>query len=207
VSLPHIALTLTLLADPAATTVAPAPAPTERVYAKPLPEGVHAAGEYYAARGGSTWKYASGKERPTLSVTSVENWTAHVSLSWGKRSTTAAWRVKDGAWLERSGSHPGTEIVFMPAQVQVGTRWKAPSSVERSGKDDSTYEVLATDATVEADQTYEKCLAVLETPANGGGQLTHFYAPNVGKVGVKGDGDAWVLKLLEYRPGRHVNGD
>lgn len=200
-----LVFSLTLSAAPAAQT--PAPAPTERTYAKPLPEGVHAAGEYYAIRAGSTWKYTSGKERVTVSVNTIENWTAHVSISWGKRSTSAAWRVKDGAWLERSGSHPGTEIVFMPAQLQVGTRWKGPSSVERNAKDDSAYEVLATDAQVEGDQTYDHCLAVLETPVAGGAPLTHFYAPNVGKVGVKGDGDEWVLKLVEYRPGRHVNGD
>jgi hypothetical protein len=199
----HLVLSLTFSAAPAAAQAAPENG--GRVYAKPLPEGVHAAGEYYAVRAGTVWKYAAGKERPTVSVNSIENWTAHVSLSWGKRSTTMAWRVKDGAWLERSGSHPGTEIIFMPAQLQVGTRWKGPSSVERSGKDESTFEVLAIDATVEGDQTYDHCLAVLET--SGGAPLTHFYAPNVGKVGVKGDGDEWVLKLVEYRPGRHVNGD
>ncbi len=184
---------------------APAPGPA---YAKPLPEGVHAAGEYYAARSGTTWRYAAGKERPSVSVTSVENWLAHVSISWGKRSTGGAWRVKDGAWLERLGVRGGAETVLLPAQLQVGTRWKGPSSLERNGKDESTYEVLATDATVQLpEQSYEKCLAVLETADGGGEALTHFWAPNVGKVAVKGGGDDWLLRLVEYRPGRHVNGD
>ncbi len=193
----HMLLSLSLVGGP----------PQGRSGPVPQPEGVHVAGEYYAARGGTVWRYAFGKERPTVSVGSVENWLAHISVSWGKRSTNGTWRVKDGAWLERLGARGGAETTVLPAQLQVGTRWKGPSSLERNGKDDSTFEVLATDATVELpEHTYENCLAVLETPASGGDLLTHFWAPNLGKVGVK-VGEDWVLKLLEYRPGRHANGD
>jgi hypothetical protein len=82
-----------------------------------------------------------------------------------------------------------------------------PSSIERGGKDNSQFEVVATDATAEVPSaTYEKCLAVLETSSTDSTVLTHFWAPNIGKVGVKSNDD-WLLKLVRYESGRRVNGD
>jgi hypothetical protein len=46
---------------------------------------------------------------------------------------------------------------------------------------------------------------VLETGADGSRPITHFYAPNVGKVAVQGP-DGWMLRLLEFRTG-HGGGD
>ncbi len=170
-------------------------------------EGTHAAGEYYAVRSGSSWTYLAGKDRVVVQVTAVENWQGRIQLTWGKRSTGGSWRVKGGAWLEHLATRGPGETVLMPASLQVGTRWAGPSSVERYGKDASQFEVVATDATAEVPAgTYEKCLAVLETGAEGGNVLTHFWAPNVGKVGVKSNDD-WVLKLVKYEAGRRVNGD
>lgn len=170
-------------------------------------EGTHAAGEYYAARSGSSWTYAAGKDRVTIQVSGVENWQAHVQVAWGKRSTGGTWRVKQGAWLEHLATRGPGETILLPSALQVGTRWTGPASVERNGKDSSQYEVVATDATAEVPAgTYEKCLAVLETSSAAGTVLTHFWAPNVGKVGVKSNED-WVLKLVKYEAGRRLNGD
>ena len=170
-------------------------------------EGTHAAGEYYAVRSGSSWTYQAGRDTVLVQVSAVENWQARMQLTWGKRSTGGSWRVKEGAWLEHLASRGAGESVLLPARLQVGTRWTGPASVERNAKDSSQYEVVAIDATAEVPAgTYEKCLAVLETSAGGGGVLTHFWAPNVGKVGVKNNED-WVLKLVKYEAGRRLNGD
>ena len=170
-------------------------------------EGTHAAGEYYAVRSGSSWTYQAGKDKVVIQVSGVENWKADMQLSWGKRSTGGTWRIKEGAWLEHLSIRGPGETVLLPALLQVGTRWTGPASMERNGKDNSQYEVVAIDATAEVPAgTYEKCVAVLETSSAGGNVLTHFWAPNVGKVGVKSNDD-WVLKLTKYEAGRRLNGD
>ena len=162
-------------------------------------EGSRTAGDYYAARSGSSWIYLAGKDKVSVKVISVENWQARVQLTWGKRSASGNWRVKDGAWLERL-SGVG-EVVVLPASFQVGSQWNGPSSFERNGKDGSKFEVVATDVTVEVPAgTFEKCLAVLETSPSGG-VLTHFWAPNVGKVAVKSNED-YLLKLVSFDSGR-----
>lgn len=176
------------------------------VSGSPTSEGTHQAGEYYAARSGASWTYRAGKEKVVVQVSAVENWQARIQVTWKARSTGGNWRVSNGAWLEKLYSR-GAETVLLPAVLQVGTRWTGPSSIERNGKDNSDFEVVAIDATTEVPAgVYEKCLAVLETSSSGGAVLTHFWAPNVGKVGVKSNED-WVLKLTAYQPGSRVNGD
>ena len=97
-------------------------------------EGTHAAGEYYAARSGSSWTYAAGKDKVVIQVSAVENWQAHVQLSWGKRSTAGSWRVKEGAWLEHLATRGPGETILLPAALQVGTRWSGPGSIEGLGE-------------------------------------------------------------------------
>lgn len=170
----------------------------------PAGESSHSASDYYAVRVGSAWNYLAGKDKVSVKVSSVENWQARVQVSWGKRSTGGNWRVKEGAWLERL-SGVG-ETVLLPATLHVGSQWAGPSSLERNGKDASQFEVVAIDATVQVPAgTFEKCLAVLETSPSGN-ILTHFWAPNVGKVAVKSN-DEFVLKLVQFDPGRRANGD
>ena len=170
----------------------------------PMSEGAHAATDYYAVRAGSAWTYLAGKEKVGVKVASVENWQARVQVSWGKRSTSANWRVKEGAWLERLAG--ASEVVLLPASLHVGSQWAGPSSLERNGKDGSQFEVMAIDATVEVPAgVFERCLAVLET-SQAGPVLTHFWAPNVGKVAVKSNDD-FVLKLVQFDPGRRPSGD
>ena len=169
-----------------------------------MSEGSRTAGDYYAVRSGTSWNYLAGKDKVSVKVSAVENWQARVQVSWGKRSTGGNWRVKEGAWLERWAGVG--EVVLLPASMHVGSQWSGPSSIERNGKDVSQFEVVATDAVVVVPAgTFEKCLAVLETSPSGG-VLTHFWAPNVGKVAVKSN-EEFVLKLVSFDPGRRANGD
>ncbi|MER2560383.1 MAG: hypothetical protein ABTQ32_06685, partial [Myxococcaceae bacterium] len=46
----------------------------------------------------------------------------------------------------------------------------------------------------------DHCLAVLESGLDGSAPYTHYYAPNLGKVGVRGPDD-WLFRLVEFRPG------
>ncbi len=170
----------------------------------PLSEGSRPAGDYYAVRSGTVWNYLAGKDRVSVRVSAVENWQARVQFTWGKRSTGGSWRVKEGAWLERLSGV--SEVVLLPASMHLGSQWSGPSSIERNGKDLSQFEVVATDATVEVPAgTFEKCLAVIETSPSGG-VLTHYWAPNVGKVAVKSNDD-FLLKLVSFDPGRRLNGE
>ncbi len=172
--------------------------------ASPMSEGSRSAADYYAARSGSTWNYLAGKEKVSIRVSSVENWQARVQISWGKRSTSGNWRMKEGVWLERLSGIG--DVVVLPASMQLGSQWHGPSSIERNGKDASQFEVVATDATVEVPAgTFEKCLAVLETSPSGG-VLTHFWAPSVGKVAVKSNED-FVLKLVSFDSGRRPSSE
>lgn len=170
-------------------------------------ENVRSGAAYYIGRAGSTWSYAADKGKATLRVDSVENWAAHFHIEWGKRSTSGTWRVRDGAWVEKLPQHEA-ESVVLPAQVNVGSRWSGPSSIERGGQGTARYEVISMDASVElpGGVTKENCVAVLETGADGDKPITHFYAPNCGKVAVQAP-DGWMLRLLEFRPGRGGGGD
>ncbi len=190
----------------AALAAAPAPAQPPPV-ARPQPsatsEPSRLGGEYFVQRAGAAWTYQAGKGKARWSINSFTDWKAFFSFSFGKKSGSGTWRVKDGVWLERSLARTEGEAVVLPAVITVGTRWTAPPSIERGGKGPSTFEVLALDATVELPngKGAEQCLAVLETGPDGAGPYTHYYAPNLGKVAVRGPED-WVLRLVEFYSGQ-----
>ncbi|MFT3709771.1 MAG: hypothetical protein QM817_19250 [Archangium sp.] len=164
--------------------------------------------EYFVQRAGASWTYQLAAEskkdakRGKVTISSFVDWKASVSVSIGKWQGGTTWRVKDGVWLERSGLRYEHETVVLPAQMTRGTRWQAPSSMERGAGKTSAYEVVALEAQVELPTgiTVEHCLAVLESAPEGGEGFTHYYAPNIGKVGVQGPG-GWVYRLVEFRSG------
>lgn len=167
-------------------------------------EAARLGAEYFVQRAGVTWTYELPKGRGRVSVSSFIDWRAHVSVSLGKWSGSSVWRVKDGAWLEKSGLRGGAEAVVLPATLTRGTRWVTAASMERGGAQQSAFEVIALEAQVllPNGQTLDSCLAVLETPVGGGDSLTHYYAQNVGKVAVQGP-DGWLYRLIEFRGGSH----
>ncbi|MBK7859112.1 MAG: hypothetical protein IPJ65_10935 [Archangiaceae bacterium] len=173
---------------------------TAAALAAPTAENVRSGAGYFIGRAGTSWSYVADKGKAHVTVDSVENWASRFHVEWGKRSISGTWRVRDGAWVEKLPSHD--EAVVLPAQLSVGTRWTAPSSIERGEKGNSKFEVISMDAQVElaSGNTREGCVAVLET-GDTGGAFTHFYAPNTGKVAVQGP-DGWVLRLSEFRAGR-----
>lgn len=165
--------------------------------------------EYFVQRAGASWTYQlasdskkEGSKRGKVTISSFVDWRAQVSVSLGKWQGGTTWRVKDGVWLERSGLRSDHEAIVLPAQMTRGTRWQAPSSMERGTGKLSAYEVVALEAQVElpTGMTVEHCLAVLESAPEGGEGYTHYYAPNIGKVGVQGP-DGWVYRLVEFRSG------
>jgi hypothetical protein len=175
--------------------------------AAPITEGARSGASYYNARTGNSWSYAAGdkdKSKAKVTVDGVENWAAHFHVDWGKKSTSGTWRVRDGAWMQKLPAHE--ESVVLPASVAVGARWTGPASIERGGDGNSQYEVISLDASVELPNsgTKDGCVAVLETGGDHG-PVTHFYAPNTGKVAVQGP-DGWMLRLVEFRSG-HGGGD
>lgn len=175
--------------------------------AAPTGEGSRSGATYYMGRAGSSWSYAAGdKGKARVTVDSVENWAARFHVEWGKRSTSGTWRVRDGAWVEKLPSHDRESLV-LPAQLEVGSRWTGPSSLERGEKGTSKFEVISMDAQVELPNgsTREGCVAVLES-GESDRAFTHFYAPNTGKVAVQGP-EGWLLRLIEFRPGRGGGGD
>lgn len=153
-------------------------------------------------RGGAAWTYQLGKGKGRVTIVSFIDWKAQVSISLGKQSGNATWRVKEGAWLERSGLRGEHEAIILPAAMSRGTRWHDVASIERGGYKPSAFEVVALEAQVElpTGMTVEHCLAVLETPDAGGDAYTHYYAPNIGKVAVQGP-EGWVYRLVEFRGG------
>jgi hypothetical protein len=176
--------------------------------AAPTAEGSRSGAAYFMGRAGSSWSYAAGeKSKAKVTVESVENWAARFHLDWGKRSTFGTWRVRDGAWVEKLPSNDH-EAIVLPAHVAVGSRWNAPASVERGEKGTSKFEVISMDAQVELPNgsTREGCVAVLETGDGSDRAFTHFYAPNTGKIAVQGP-EGWLLRLIEFRPGRGGGGD
>lgn len=175
--------------------------------AAPTAEGARSGATYYMGRAGSSWSYVAGdKGKARVTVDSVENWAARFHVEWGKRSTSGTWRVRDGAWVEKLPTHDH-ESVVLPAHLSVGSRWGGPSSLERGEKGTSKFEVLSMDAQVELGNgnTREGCVAVLET-GDSDRAFTHFYAPMTGKVAVQGP-EGWLLRLIEFRPGRGGGSD
>jgi hypothetical protein len=183
-----------------AVTAAALAAPT------PTNEGARTGATYFIGRAGTSWSYAADKGKARVTVDTVENWAARFHVDWGKRSTSGTWRARDGAWVEKLPGHE--ESVVLPAHILVGSRWTGPASIERGPKGNSRYEVISMDAQVElADgSTRMGCVAVLESPEGDEAAFTHFYAPNSGKVAVQGP-DGWLLRLIEFRPGRGGGGD
>jgi hypothetical protein len=158
--------------------------------------------EYFVQRAGATWTYQLEKGKGRVTISSFVEWRAHVSVSLGRWSGSTTWRVKEGAWLERSGFRGDHEAVVLPATMTRGSRWEASSSMERGPGKRSVYEVVALEAMVELPTglTVEHCLAILEAAPEGGDAFTHYYAPNIGKVGVQGP-DGWLYRLVEFRGG------
>jgi hypothetical protein len=175
--------------------------------AAPLAEGARSGASYYNGRAGNSWSYAAGdKGKAKVVVEGVENWAARFHVDWGKKSISGTWRVRDGAWVQKLPARE--ESVVLPAVVTVGARWAGPSSIEHGGEGTSQYEVISLDASVElpGGGTKEGCVAVLEMGTDGDRPVTHFYAPNSGKVAVQGP-EGWMLRLLEFRSGGHGSGD
>lgn len=165
-------------------------------------EATRLGAEYFVQRAGASWTYQLAKGKGRVTIASFVEWRAQVSISLGKWSGGATWRVKDGAWLERSGLRADHEVVLLPASMSRGTRWQAPASMERGNGKASVYEVLALEAQVELPTgiTVDHCLAVLESAPEGGDAFTHYYAPNIGKIGVQGP-EGWLYRLTEFRSG------
>jgi len=189
-----LALVIFLSCAAQAQSARPAPTATS--------ESTRLGAEYFVQRAGASWTYATAKGKGRVTIVSFVDWRAQVSVSIGKWVGSSSWRVKDGAWLERSGLRADHEAVVLPASMSRGSRWEAPSSMERGAGKQSSYEVLALEASVELPTglTVDHCLAVLESPLEGGESFTHYYAPNVGKVAVQGP-EGWVYRLVEYRSG------
>ncbi len=179
-------------------------APTSRPAATATSESSRLAGEYFVQKTGATWNYAGAKgTKAHYSINAFVDWRAAFSFSFGKRSAAGHWRVRDGTWLEKSPARGDAEAVLLPAVMTRGTRWVAAASLERGKSDQSQYEVLALDAQVELPTglTVDHCLAVYESALDGTDAYTHYYAPNVGKVAVRGPDD-WLFRLTDFHPGQ-----
>lgn len=179
-------------------------APSSRPAPTPTSESSRLAGEYFVQKQGATWNYAAAKGgRAHYSITAFVDWRATFSFSLGKRTAAGHWRVKDGTWFEKSPARGDVEAVLLPAVMTRGTRWVTFASLERGKLEQSQYEVLALDAQVElpTGMTVDHCLAVYESALDGTDGYTHYYAPNVGKVAVRGPDD-WLFRLTDFNPGQ-----
>jgi hypothetical protein len=165
----------------------------------PTAEATRVAAEYFVQKAGVTWVYQLEKTKGRVTITDISDWRSRVSFSLGRRVGTTTWRLKDGAWLERSAARGDAEAVVLPPTMSFGTRWRATASIERGGGRPAQYEVMALEATVDLPngQSAEQCLAVLETELDGSEPYTHFYAPNIGKVAVQGP-SGWLYRLVEF---------
>lgn len=170
-------------------------------FAEAWSEGSRVGGSYFVGRPGTVWVYQADKGKARLTVDRLDNWASHFHLEWGSKSVSGVWRVRDGAWVEKLAGRE--ETVVLPAKVTVGQRWVAAPSVERGGAAKSQFEVISLDATVELPNGEPRgnCVAVLETGTDGSKPVTHYYAPNVGKVAAQG-ADGWLLRLTEQRVAR-----
>lgn len=184
-------------------TAASAEPPTARQPATATSEATRLGAEYFIQKAGATWTYQlQSGSKGRVSINSFVEWKAGFSYAIGKKSVSGTWRVKEGNWLERSSARADGEVVLLPAVMTRGTRWQAPASIEKGTKETSQYEVLALDAQVDLPNgiIIDHCLAVLESGLDGSAPYTHYYAPNLGKVGVRGPDD-WLFRLVEFRPG------
>ncbi|MCA3012441.1 MAG: hypothetical protein INH41_08580 [Myxococcaceae bacterium] len=192
-----LALTFVVAAGPAF-----ADPPTARAPATATSEATRLGAEYFIQKAGASWTYQlQGGGRGRVAITAFVDWRASFTLSLGKKTASGTWRVKDGHWLERAGARADGEVVLLPAVMTRGTRWQAPASLEKGTRAPAQFEVIALDAQVELPNgSLDGCLAVLETGLDGSEPFTHYYAPNVGKVAVRGPAD-WLLRLVEFRAG------
>jgi hypothetical protein len=182
-------------------------APTSRPAATATTENGRLAAEYFVQRAGASWVYQLAQGKGRVTITSFVDWRAVFSFSFGKRAGAGSWRIKEGAWTERSSSRGEGELVLLPSTMTRGTRWVAPASLERGGGAPAQYEVVALDAVVDLPRgPIEGCLAVLETSLDGQGATTHYFAPGMGQVAVRGPDD-WLYRLLEFNPGSRGHGD
>lgn len=177
--------------------------PTVRRPATATTEATRLGAEYFIQKAGAAWTYqlqAGAKGR--VSINSFVEWKAGFSYALGKKSGSGTWRVKEGQWLERTSARADGEVLVLPAVMTRGSRWQAPASVERGTREVVQYEVLALDAQVDLPTgvIIDDCLVVLETTLDGSAPYTHYYAPNLGKVGVRGPDD-WLYRLVEFKPG------
>jgi hypothetical protein len=189
-----LVITSAAIADPPPPIRRPATATTE---------ATRLGAEYFIQRAGAGWTYQlQAGTKGKVSINSFAEWKAGFSYSLGKKSGSGTWRVKEGQWLERTAARADGEVVVLPAVMTRGSRWEAPASIERGSRTLAQYEVLALDAQVELPTggTVDDCLVVLETTLDGSAPYTHYYAPNLGKVGVRGPDD-WLYRLVEFRPG------
>jgi hypothetical protein len=174
-----------------------------RPSASPSSESARLAAEYFVQKAGATWRYEGDKKSSArISISSVVDWKSSVSFSLPKVSGSAVWRAKDGVWLEKSSLHPDGEAIVLPAKMTRGTQWETAASIESLRRGTSRFEVVAIDAVVELPNgiTMSNCLAVLEL-AEGMLPLTHYYAPNVGKIGVMKT-DMWLYRLTQFTSGK-----
>jgi hypothetical protein len=182
--------------------------PTARTPATATTEATRLGAEYFIQKAGASWTYQlQGGGKGRVSINAFVDWKASFSVSLGKKTASGTWRVKEGHWLERSGARADTEVVLLPAVMTRGTRWQAPASIEKGTRELSQYEVIALDAQVELPNgVLEGCLTVLETGLDGSTPYTHYYAPNVGKVAVRGPSD-WLYRLVEFRSGSRAHAE
>lgn len=181
--------------------VAMAAAPEGRPAASPTREPSRSGPEYLVQKAGSVWTFDGGKSRSRVEITGFSDWRSYFSYSLAGRSGSGVWMVRGGAWVERAAARGEQEAVVLPATMTRGTHWTGPASIERGGGGQANFEVVALDAIVELPDgsKLEQCLAVLEM-GEGPGALTHYYAPNMGKVAVA-TVDGWLYRLSTFRPG------
>lgn len=192
-----------LLALVLASTALAAEPPNVRRPASPTTEATRLGAEYFIQKAGASWSYQlQGGSKGRVTINAFVEWKASFSYSLGKKSGSGTWRVKEGNWLERTSARADGEVVVLPAVMTRGSRWQAPASVERGTRELVQYEVLALDAQVDLPTgvIVDDCLVVLETALDGTAPYTHYYSPNIGKVGVRGPDD-WLYRLVEFKPG------
>ncbi len=171
-------------------------------------ESTRLAGQYLVTRPGTVWIFQQTKGRGRISVASSADWKVAFSYAVAGRSGAGVWRIKDGAWLERSALRGTEDAVVLPAQVSRGARWQSTASIERGGKGTSTFEVISLDASLQppppvapeknsSPLPIEHCLVVLET-SEADVVYIHYYAPHWGKVAVQAGGE-WLFRLVEMR--------
>jgi hypothetical protein len=171
-------------------------------------ESVRMAGQYLVSRPGTVWIFQQSKGHGRISVASAGDWKVAFNYAVVGRIGSGVWRIKDGAWLERSALRGTEDAVVLPAQVSRGAQWQSTASIERGGKGLSTFEVISLDASVEppppaashkgtSPVPIEHCLAVLES-SDSDVVYIHYYAPHLGKVAVQAGGE-WLFRLVELR--------